>query len=230
MARYRFSLIIVLFFICTSLFPQVYDHPLLEQIDYMRTMKMLTDAGEDLYVNIDGTPFLNDEFIQGTVALKSGDIYSGEFRYDIYADQVQFVAEGKIYCIAIPEETSFVKIGELQIKFLKYADKKNISDGYLVTLVDGYYSLYAKLNKTLNSPVPEKPYQPAQPGKFVDKSEDYYIKVGENPALRVRNKKDIVAMFPGKEKMAGEFIDSEGIKVNSRFDLVKLVSFLNSNE
>jgi len=193
-------------------------------------MDLLFDSGKDLYANMDGTPFLEEEFLPGSVFLKSGEVYTGEFRYDIYADQVQFVDGEKLYCLAFPGELVAVKIGETMIKFLSYGDGRNLSEGYLITLVDGYYSLYVKLAKNLNEAVPEKPYQPARPPKFVNKPDNFYIMVGDSPALRVKGKKELIQMFQGKESIVKDFIDEEGIKTNNRFDLIKLVTFMNSGE
>jgi len=192
-------------------------------------MKTLYDTGEDLYENIDGTPFLSDEFLPGDIYMRSGEVYSGDFRYDIYADQVQFKGENMIYCIAFPEDIVSVKIGDIILKYLSNADNKKASEGYLINLTDGYYSLYMKLNKTLNPPVSVKPYQPEEPGKFVDKDEYYFIGIGDTPILRVKGKREVIEMFPGKEKLVKDFIDREGIKTNNRNDLIRLVTFLNSD-
>ncbi|HUS87392.1 MAG TPA: hypothetical protein VMW76_09140 [Bacteroidales bacterium] len=211
-------------------FSQVYENPIFQHLEYMRRERLLNDYNELLYENIEGTPFFTEEFIKGIVYMKSGESYTGEFRYDIYADQIQFIGGEKIYCIAFPEKLSYVLIGDMSIKYVGYEQNGVPAHGYFITLEDGYYSLYLKKGKVLNDPVGLKPYQSAKPAKFVDKIDIYYIKIGENPALRVKGMRNLLKLLPGEKDNIRDYIDSEGIKPGNRFDLVKLVLYLNKSD
>ena len=42
------------------------------------------------YETIDGTPYMSQSFFKGLVIMHSGDTLTGEFRFDVYANQIEF--------------------------------------------------------------------------------------------------------------------------------------------
>ena len=71
------------------------------------------------YQEIDGSPYIFENFTKGTIKLKKSDPIQGDFRYDKYADEVHFKKDEKFYAIAFPKEVEYIQIDSL--KFI-YSD------------------------------------------------------------------------------------------------------------
>ena len=207
---------------------QIYETDLAEKMDYLRRDRMVSDFNPQAYENIDGTPYLVKEFEEGKVYLTNAEVISGKFRFDLYANQVQFNIDGSRYVIAYPEKIIMIELNGNILKYIDYKIDAGVDHDYLITLVQGYYSLYLKKSKTLKDPVPTKPYQQARPAKFLDHQDYYYIKVGENPAQRVKNKRDIIKICSDKGSEVETYIKNEKINVNKEYDLVKLITHVNN--
>jgi len=206
---------------------QVYWGNIDEHMDYLRRDRMVSDFNPNAYENIDGTPYLVKEFEEGKVYLRTGEVISGKFRFDLYANQIQFIVDGSRYVIAYPEKISMIELNGHILKYIDYNIDAGVNHDYLITLVQGYYSLYLMKSKTLKDPVPTKPYQQARPAKFLDHKDYYYIKVGENPAQRVRNKREIIKICGDKGSEVEMYIKNEKINVQKEYDLVKLITQVN---
>ena len=80
----------------------------------------------------------------------------------------------------------------------------------------------------MKDPVPTKPYQQARPAKFLDYKDSYYIKIGDEPALRVKNKRRFIKMLGEYGSEIANYIKEEKIKFRHEYDMVKLVTYLNN--
>lgn len=226
----RIILLPLLVFLLSPLFTSaqvVYESNIYEHIDYLRRDRLISDFNPKAYKNIDGTPYLIEEFEDGKVYLKSGEVLTGKFRFDLYANQVQFINEDSRYVIAYPEKIYKIELNGNTLKYIDYKIDAGIDHDYFITLVEGYYSLYLNKSKTLKDPVATKPYQQARPARFLDHKDYYYIKAGEEPAQRVRNKKDIVNICGEKIPGIQNYIKEEKISSNNEYDLVKLITYIN---
>ncbi|MDT8402336.1 MAG: hypothetical protein RQ743_11630 [Bacteroidales bacterium] len=205
----------------------VYESNIYEHMDYLRRDRLISDFNPKAYENIDGTPYLIQEFEDGKVYLKSGEVLTGKFRFDLYANQVQFINEDIRYVIAYPEKVYKIELNGNVLKYIDYKIDAGIDYDYFITLVEGYYSLYLKKSKTLKDPVATKPYQQARPARFLDHKDYYYIKAGEMPAQRIRKKKDIVKMCGEKTPGIQNYMKEEKITFSNEYDLVKLMTYIN---
>ncbi|HCC69990.1 MAG TPA: hypothetical protein DEQ09_02400 [Bacteroidales bacterium] len=225
----KLILAFITFIILTSnLKSQVYENAIYEHMEYLRRERIMSEYNPKAYENIGGTPYLNKEFEPGKVYLKSGEVFTGEYRFDLYANQIQFINEGSRYVISYPDKIYKVELNGHTFKYIDYKIDAGIRNGYFITLVEGYYSLYLKKSKRLKDPVPTKPYQQARPAKFLDYKDCYYIKIGDEPAIRVKNMKGIIKISGNLGLDVEDFIKREKIKLSREYDLVKLVNYINS--
>ncbi|HDZ41108.1 MAG TPA: hypothetical protein ENH59_05455 [Bacteroidetes bacterium] len=222
-------LLFLVFLLSSSLaFTQVvYESNIYEHMDYLRRDRLISDFNPKAYENIDGTPYLIQEYEEGKVYLKSGEVLTGKFRFDLYANQVQFTNEDRRYVIAYPEKIYKIELNGNTLKYIDYKIDAGIDHNYFFTLIEGYYSLYLKKSKTLKDPVATKPYQQARPARFLDHKDYYYVKIGENPAKRVRNKKDIVKMCEENFPDVRNYMKEEKLRISDEYDLVKLITHIN---
>ena len=95
---------------------------------------------------IEGTPYLNDEFIAGSIYTVMKHQYVDiPLRYNIYNDNIEFKSGDKIQALAAPEIVERIKFGEYQMVYIPYSNLKKIRKGFFIVLEEGKASLYTKL-------------------------------------------------------------------------------------
>lgn len=229
MKKTIFSIFIVL--ISFSAFSQV-EYQLNQAIDFFRTNKMINGEIKNMLTeaDIDGSPYLTDEFINGSVYTTSKIQYNDiPLRYNIYNDEMQFKSpDGDIAAIAAPEVLEKVTFGDYTMEYIPYTNAKRIRRGFFVLLVDGNAKLYARPNIEYRAPVPAAPYKDPEPAKFIGKPETYYIRIGKEAAQRIEKKKDLETIFPDHKKEIATFIKKKKINHRKEDKLKELVEYYNS--
>ncbi|MCK4346582.1 MAG: hypothetical protein KAX05_14960 [Bacteroidales bacterium] len=200
------------------------EHDLME---YITTNSLGFTIVEEPYSQFEGNPYLFKKFDEGKVVMKSGDVLTGIFRLDLYANTIQFKYEDKIGRLNFPEQISKFKMGGKIIKYLNYIDKEKNKSGYFISLIDKHVSLYIKKEKVLMERQISKAYQQPSPARFFGKKDAYYLMIGENLAVKVNKKKILLDLFPDYAVEISEQIKREKIHLNNQDDLVQLVNYLN---
>lgn len=199
-------------------------------LDKLRRDKGMVTQNELEYKDIQGSPYLDEQFRQGSMHMKSGTTLTGEFRYDIYADRIEFRKDGQVFHIAIPDSISKLFTQEATIVYLKYVDKTDQKKGYFIAVYEGYYSVFEKRTKVFQKAQPPQPYQDAPiPASFQDAATEIYMKVGDNPAFKVTSLNEIVASCGTESAAAREFIKKNKTRFRDKDDLAGLFRHLNGN-
>lgn len=185
--------------------------------------------------DIRGSMYYNEDFQMGKVFL--GDQYYGSYlmRYNAYADEIEAKKTEKHEVEAISKSTRLsFEIGNEIYVLRSFLDaEKNFIEGYLSELVsNGRYSLYHKKTKNFKEgKKPETSFHEPVPPQFLN-SNSYYIGIDDKNPRRVKNSKKSFMELVSKEKQTEvkKFIKDNNINFKEKEDLVKLVSFVNSNE
>lgn len=64
--------------------------------------------------------------------------------------------------------------------------------------------------------------------EFTRKSDDYFIRVGKEPAVLISRKKDLEEVFPDHQKEIRSFIKKNKVKPNKPERMAELVQYYNS--
>lgn len=196
-----------------------------QYIDYANIIKN-SDGANNKYSDMKGSPFLNEEFETGKVYLRSGKIYEGPLRYDIYSDQIEFeTKEGLVYEIKNPETVEKVTIGTRNFFSFVKEDGKNVT-GIYEELVKGKHSLFSKLRVYLKDAVPAKPYVEARPATFIKKKSNYYLSDSTGELNPINTKKELLKLLDNPTEVK-TFIKKNKINFNDEQDLISLVNYLN---
>lgn len=180
------------------------------------------------YKNVEGTPYYDDFFRKGVLHMKSGRLLSGEFRYDIYADVIEFRKDENIYALAIPDSVARIEVENVIYRYLPYLVKSETNKGYFIILADGHYSLLEKQIKLFRDAKPPGPYQDAPiPARFDDGGTELYIKRGNDPAVKITNNRDIITFCGEDGSIARDYISKNNIRFRDIENLKNLVSHLN---
>lgn len=231
MKKVIFSFVILLLFVSSS-FAQV-DYQISSALDLYRANKMATgDFSQTISEeNIDGSPYLNDEFIAGTVFTTSKLQYVDvPLRYNIFNDDIEFrTNENKIMAMATPEIIERVTFGEYEMVYAPFASQKKIKRGFFKVVLKGNISLYARPQILYQQPEEPGAYKEAKPAKFVTKPDTYYFRNGKNEAIKVDKKSEVIDFFPAHNDEVATFIKKNKIKTNKEADLKELVEYYNGN-
>ncbi len=180
------------------------------------------------YSKIQGTPYYDDSFREGILQLKSGRKLSGEFRYDIYADVIEFRKGENVYALSIADSVARIEVETTVFKYLPYSVKTEIQKGYFVVLTEGNYSLLEKhIMRFRDSELP-RPYQDTPlPARFEDGGTELYIMKGEGPAVRISSNRDIISASGPDGNRARDFISKNNIRFRDIGDLKRVIEHLN---
>lgn len=186
--------------------------------------KFLTEA------NVVGTPYLNDEFIEGSVFTTSKTQFvEVPLRYNIYNDQIEFrLGENPVQALAAPETVEMIQYGDYIFEYVPFTNAKKIRRGFFVVEEKGNATLYSKPQVVFENAKEPAAYQDAKPAQFVKRPDEYYIRVGMEPAMLIANKRDLEEAFPDHKDEISGFIKKNKVKPNDPETLKELVQFYNS--
>lgn len=226
-----YFIILVLFSFSFSSNAQV-SYEIRQAIDFFRTNKMISGDYSKMLEesDIDGSPFLNDEFINGNIYTElKQQFVDVPLRFNIYNDQVEFkTGENKIQAIATPEIVDKIEFGEYTMFYLPFTNVKKVRKGFFILIEPGKASLFYKPQVAYKNATQPGAYQDAEPAKFIRQADIYYIKVEPGEAKLVSTKKDLVNLFPDRNKEIAAFIKKNKIKTNKVESLTSLVQYYNS--
>lgn len=226
-----FSVLFITIIFSGSIFSQ--DTELMQEAwDFFRSEQLQTGGWRTILTdnNIQGSPYLNNDFINGTIYTSSNEKYANvPLRYNIFNDELEFrTSENKIQAVATPGIIEKVEFGNCKLVYTDYADINNKDKGYLQQIVDGDASLFVKSEVLFREPKEAAAFKEPEPAKFLNKANTYYIQVGDQIPKKVRGKKEIIELFSGHENEIAQFIKKNKIKPRKSESLVELVNYYNS--
>lgn len=230
MKRYFF---IAISFLCTSNLSFSQDtYQLREAMDFFRTNKLQTDEWKRTLTESDikGSPYLKDEFVVGTIFTTSKLQYTEvPLRYNIFNDELEFkTSDNKILAMASPEIIERVEFGEFKMVYVPYSNAKKIHRGFFRILEEGNASFYSRSEIMFKEAIEPAAYKDAEPAKFMNKPDSYYIRIGLEEAKKVDNKKELIEVFPNHQREIADFIKKYKIKTTQPESLKKLVQYYNT--
>ncbi len=179
---------------------------------------------------IDGSPYLNEEFIEGSIFTTSKNLYvSIPLRYNIFNDQIEFYSnEGRAYAITVPEIIEKVVIGEYHLEYIPYQQAKKIRRGFFTIVVEGNATLYKRQIIIFEEEKKAAAFKDPQPPRFIGKPDKFYIRTGLDAAKPINKTKDLLKFFPDKNDTISNFIKNNKVKSNDENSLADLIRFCNS--
>jgi len=179
--------------------------------------------------NIEGSPYLNESFIEGELFTTSKTHYENiPLRYNIFSDQIEIRSDGgQVMGLTVPEVVEKLEFGEYMMEYVPFMNGNKVSRGFFMVMEKGNATLYSRLQVDFEAAKPAGAYQDPQPPKFVRKSDEYYIRVGKEAAKPVFRKRDIEAVFPDHIKEVADFIKKNRVRPNKPERLSALVKYYN---
>lgn len=188
-------------------------------------------AVDNSYTNIEGNPFMYENFSPGEIKIKNDGIHKGLLRFDKYAGEIHFKKLDNVFAIAFPEKIEYIDIDGVRFIYSDYIlpnskVKKNAST-YFVQVVDGWCKLLIKKNTVLKESKPSVGIVEAKPAKFIDNKDSFFIKIGDDPAELIQNNKTLLLALADKETQIATFIKKEKLSYKKIEDLKKIINYYN---
>ena len=197
------------------------------QAQFVRNLTQRLDPDD---VKIEGSPYLNEDFVKGHIYSNRGNFNDVEMRYNIYYVFMEFKEKGQLYALVPNILVNKIQLDSLTFVVDFYEHKGVSTPMYAVRLDSGRVSLMSKKRILFRDQQPGKPIEGDIPASYKQLPDVYYVKVGNGPLLEVRSMKKLIAALPDKQKELEEFAKKEKISPNKPEELTRFIQYYNSLE
>jgi len=185
-------------------------------------------VSESKYVNVEGNPYLTEEWIKSNVKLANGTVYKDvAVRLDVVTDELLFKnADGKILAFVDPvAEFTFISTNQHFINGISglsnYTPKS-----YFQSLNEGKAKILKKTNKTV---VERKEYNSATTTKSFVENSAYFLLTPTGQALPLKkDKKFILSTLADKSGPLETYINDKKLNLKKDADLASLIDYYNT--
>lgn len=176
--------------------------------------------------NVQGSPYLTDEFVRGTVYTENEKPYPAMMRYNAYQDEMQVQGSGGITTL-FKRDYVWAVLGGETFRIETYDTGSGERQGYFVELNSGKARLLKRYSREFREgEAAVSSYSQGQPPRF-DEETTYYLALQGSPAKEVKlRKKDVLEVLtnPGAEAFAQE----NKLKLKSEEEVIRLLNHLNT--
>jgi hypothetical protein len=221
MKTYRKYIIIILSISSQLLFSQLND-PFLE--NYNARKRNFPEKAKE-FKDIEGSPYLNSNFVDGVFYLKDTLTVKLPLRYNIFTDEMEYQLNGINYAVGNPLSLNKIIFNESVYVYLPFISK----GGYFELFELGKCTLIQK--KTVNIKPAEGPkpiIAKAIPATFIRKPDVFYFVINDTIVKRIDNLKSIIDALQNQKPKIENYIKQEKIRKIKKENLIKIVKYYNS--
>ena len=190
--------------------------------------RLLGGKYSDVPSNIEGSPFLSEDFKNGKILYKD-KIIPGRLRYNVVKEEMHVLLQGQVFVL---KEGMKVEINDKP-----FYKKQYRKDGR------NYLGYFEAISKVENRPVwlLKKHFKKIRPGqaagamrpakspRYVDNS-DFYLKINDSEPFKIhsRSKKFLKSLPKDHQEKIKIFIKEKKLTSRSEEDLMKIMEYYNS--
>ena len=173
---------------------------------------------------IEGTPYLNGNYVNGTVFFKDAVYPNVPLRYNLASGMMEFKNNGKE--IGINPDLAIRKIIIDSSVFV--VDLLRNSASFFLRLDSGSMVLLKKVESKFYERVPAKAMQDAKNAHFKRLKDTYYYRLNRGPVVKIDNVKRFLESLPEKKSEMTTYIEREKIRLKEEGDYRKVIKYFNS--
>lgn len=203
---------------------------------YVKNQQVKDQQGRPMqmgeYVNVQGHPYLFDNWITGLVRFNNGVVVTdAQLKYDIVKDLICYKDPKTEQIMTFnqhPQEFSIdVSGGDEPLLFrCGFQPVERIGPAnYYQLLANGKVQL---LKRIIKEPFEEQPYNSATKIRTFKDTETFYLARNNQPVKVKKDKKTILAALGDKTAELEAFIKTDGLNLKNEKDLAKLILHYNS--
>lgn len=195
---------------------------IVRQFNYTRNL-------EAKAINVEGSAYLDEQFVEGIVTLTNGASYHKiPLRLNVYNEEIEFRnPQGKIFNINNPASIRELVIGETKYIYTDVRTHHETQKVLAEVIEEGNVSLLKHHRIRLTEGRSEQTHRAAQPPRLVRMPSEYLIHYAVENTRPIKNEKELLLAIPAKREQVKELIDREKLSVKNEQDLVRIIRFLN---
>lgn len=178
---------------------------------------------------IEGSPYLEEQFIEGIVELSTGATYAGiPLRYNVYNDEIEFRnRKGEVYNINNSASIREVIIGESKFVYTDCKIKKENKYLFAEVIREGNVSLLKHHRLRLVASKPAQTHRKAQAPRLIKGPSEYLIRKVDGSTEHFRNEKELVNLLADKSDKIWELINGKKLSVHKEEDIIAIIDYYN---
>ena len=179
--------------------------------------------------DIQGTPYLDEEFNSGKIISGEGKIYENvPLRYNAFTDDLEFKKGDDSYNIDPKTIVKRAEFGGVVFSCMSYESNSKTQTGFFEILTEGKATLLVKYTVRFLEKEAVKAFAEPKPARFDAAQKEYFITFDGSPAKLISNKKSLLEMFGAQKSEMESFISKNKLSVKSDDALTKIVVHFNS--
>lgn len=177
------------------------------------------------YSDIKGSPYMNKNFVNGTLIMNNNKKIETNLRYNIFNDALESKQNGKMLNV---NKNSNIKEVIIDGKCYCLIILDNLPSKTIVEKIyDHKLKLYLKHQVSFKKAEFAKPYVDPKPNRFISSNPKLYFKTPFNESLiRIKRAKDFTKIFPNSSSQIKKYIKKNKIKIDNKEQLIQLVSYI----
>ncbi|QWX83072.1 hypothetical protein H0I23_11480 [Cellulophaga sp. HaHaR_3_176] len=223
---------IVLFCVKSSFAQQAYS-PVPEEgiVNFVTSTTEITDS------KTNGTPYLNESFVDGEIIVNDKVELVGKMRFNAHGNEVEILNNDAIdsYYSLLKRSYISVRIGNKKYRIFTYKDSRDaVRTSYFSDLNEGGLKLLFKPESVLKQARrPSTSYEKYVPPTYVWNS-SYYIldqsnKDQENHAIKIKLSKNNILDFTGDKKEEMKiYVKENKLNLKKEEDVISFLNYYNS--
>lgn len=202
----------------------------IQQVEFYRT-ELRPDGVPEKYSNINGSPYLFDKWVIGSVKTINNAINKDvPLKYDEIDDVLLMKSdEGKLMTFASPvAEFSITDLKDNSVRTFRSGfatTKVNNDRSFFEVIADGKVRLLRKNHKIISE---SKEYSGAISKRVVDGVKYYLVNTDNVPVPVKLDQKAILALLPDKEVQLTEYAKTNKLNLKNQTDAAKLIGYYNT--
>lgn len=188
---------------------------------------------EKKYIDVEGNPYLTDNWVSGIVTLASGEIYKDvQLKYDLVKDELLFQnskGESMSFMKPVNKFTLFGLPGN-ESKVLQFSNGFKAVEGataetFYQVLAVGETPLLKRIFKVVTE---TKSFNSASAVKTFDQVQILFLVKNGVPVKIRKDKKSVLEALGDRDQLMEEYIKANKLNLKSEQGLVELVTYYNS--
>ena len=225
----RVIFFILLFVLANSLNAQTMLNGLMDNYRFKKMTDGTYTRNNLKMSDIQGTPYLNEEFSPGKIITPEGAIYENiPLRYNGFSDDLEFQKGEDTYNIDPKTIVKRAEFGGVVFSCMKYDAGGKTQNGLFEILTEGKATLLIKYSVKFLEKEVVKAFVDPKPARFEAPKKEYYITFDGTPAKLVTNKKNMLELFGNQKDEMESYISKNKLSIREDDALTKIVAHYNS--
>ena len=190
------------------------------------TKCLLGWGAEDYNKNyIQGSRYLYDDFIEGTVFMIDGTKTSNlPLRYNLHNDEFQFMSNDSLWAIGTPNQISKIVMGNEAFIYLE-VNPDNVVSGYVKIWNEAYPALITKMETYYYKRRQAGAFRETLPKRFERQEDQHFLLLSSGKAAQFASVNELIELLDDHQIKLTNFSEDNKISKKDPEDLSKFLDY-----